>query len=395
MKLWRKVLRDEEGTIMIMVAIAIVMIFGFAVLAIDMSLIQLTKTQLQNAADAAALAGGLALAASGGDQAVATVEAIKLAGLNVAVQDIQQSVIIGESDVTFPGDDTITVTTHRTIGTNDWVTLYFLKVLGAENKGDVTAKASAAFYCVSGSNCLRPFCPPDRWDDADNDSIWDAEEAYVDTNGNGVWDPGETFTDDNGNGVWDPAEFYDPLLTGYTASAYVGSLVTLKLRNSNKLPLMGWYYAVRFGPLNTGDPICEGGDCYREWIHMCEPYVVNIGDWLQLEKGVMVGPTDQGLEELINMDPTAEWDGITGTIINSIFPTSPRVIKVAAFDPTLGKQTDVGGPGYVIVAKIMVLFIEQHVGGDVVGRFMKLATEGVPDPDCSSGAFMYKVSLVK
>jgi len=123
--------------------------------------------------------------------------------------------------------------------------------------------------------------------------------------------------------------------------------------------------------------------------------MISIGDLLQLEKGVMEGPTNQGLEELINMDPTAEWEGVTGTVINSAFPISPRVVKVAAFDPTLGKQTDLGGPGYVTVAKIMVLFIEQHIGGDVVGRFMQISTEGMPDYDCSGGGFLYTVSLIE
>ncbi|MEW5796524.1 MAG: pilus assembly protein TadG-related protein, partial [Candidatus Zixiibacteriota bacterium] len=44
---------------MIMVAVSMVALFAFAVLAIDMSLIQLAKNQLQNAADAAALAAAI------------------------------------------------------------------------------------------------------------------------------------------------------------------------------------------------------------------------------------------------------------------------------------------------------------------------------------------------
>ena len=396
MEFLKRALRDERGAAMIMVAIALVVIFAFAVLAIDMSLIQLAKTQLQNAADAAAMAGAVVLYTSGGDQGAATAEAQRIAGLNKAVQDIQRSVDIQPADVTFPGADSVTVVTHRTKATGDPVILYFLKVLGAENKGDMKARATATISCVSGTDCIRPFCPPDRWDDVDSNGIWTPDDEYTDLNGNGFWDLGEPLTEDhNGNGVWDAAEFYDPLLTGYKAPDDIGVGVTLKLRNANKLPLMGWYYAVRFAPMNTGDPVCEGGDCYREWIYECEPYLVSIGDQLQLEKGVMEGPTGQGLDDLINQDPTAQWDPVTGTVINSAFPTSPRVIKVAAFDPTLGRQTDVSGPDYVIVAKIMVLFIEGHSGGDVVGRFMKTATEGTPDDDCSSGGFLYTVRLVE
>ncbi|MGB2988891.1 MAG: pilus assembly protein TadG-related protein, partial [Candidatus Zixiibacteriota bacterium] len=119
MKFLRKILKDEKGTSVIMIAVAIVVIFGFGVVAIDMSLIQLAKTQLQNAADAAVLAGAMAYADEPGDQAekeaAATAEAIRIAGLNAAVQDIERPVVITADDVTFPGSDTIRVTTHRTI----------------------------------------------------------------------------------------------------------------------------------------------------------------------------------------------------------------------------------------------------------------------------------------
>jgi len=398
MRLLRRLLRDEKGASMIMVAVALVMIFAFAVLAIDLSLIQLAKTQLQNAADAAALAGVVILFTSGGDQAAATAEAIRVAGLNVAVQDIQRSVIIGPADVTFPGSDSITVTTHRTRATNDPVAQYFLKVLDPllDNQGEVTARATAVVRCISGTDCLRPFCPPDRWDDADNDSIWDPADEYVDTSGNGVWDPGEPLTlDQDGDGVWDDAEFYDPLATGYKAPDYVGTQITLKLRNSNQSPRMCFYYAVRFGPVSC-DTIYTGADVYEEWIcPECEPFVVSIGDQLQMEPGKMVGPTNSGLECLIGLDPNAAWDPVTGTVINSDYPVSPRVIKAPAFDPTLGVQ-ECHGVDCVTVTKIMVLFVEeQGVSGQIVGRFMRIATEGVPDPDCSSGSFMFTASLVK
>lgn len=397
MKLIKKGLNDERGVIMIIVAIAIVIIFGFAVLAIDLSLIQLAKTQLQNAADAAALAGAMALATSGGDQAIATAEAMNFSAYNLAVQDIQRPVIITPDDVTFPEPYKITVTTHRAIDRNNPVTLYFLKVLGPENKGEVSAKATATIFPLYGSTCLRPFCPPDRWDDADNDSVWDPADEFVDQNGNDVWDPGEPLTlDRNGNGIWDPAEFYDPYLTGYRAPDDIGTIVTLKLRNSNKDFLASWYYAVDYGPINTGDPVITGANAYRDWIAAdpCEPYIVSVGDQLQIEPGNMVGPTAQGLEDLINADPTAEWDEASGTIINSAFPTSPRIIICPAFDPTIGVQSDTQGRKYVTISKLMVLFAEQHTGSDVVGRFMRKATGGDICPDCPIG-FLFTVALVE
>jgi Flp pilus assembly protein TadG len=400
MRFLNKIQRDEKGATAIMVAIAIVVIFGFAVVAIDMSLIQLAKTQLQNAADAAALAGALVLANSNGDQTAATAEAIRIAGLNEAVQDIHRPVVITDSDVIFPGQDSITVTTHRTIATGDPVSLYFLKVLGESNvnKGEVTAKATATVGCISGTDCLKPFCPPDRWDDVDNDGEWDDEEPYQDLNGSGSYDPGEPFTDENGDSVWTQAEFYDPEVTGFKVPDDVGDSVTLKLLNPSDDWGMFWYYAVDYGPINTGDPVITGGDTYRAWIcEECEPYVVNIGDQLQVEPGNMVGPTVQGLRCLIELDPGAFWNEVTNTVENSLYGSkSPRIIKLPVFDPTLGLQTDVNGRKYLTVAKILVIFVEENPGGgDVVGRFMTMATEGEPDPDCSSGGFMYSVVLVE
>jgi Flp pilus assembly protein TadG len=400
MLLFRRFLKDERGASMIMVAVAMVMIFAFAVLAIDLSLIQLAKTQLQNAADAAALAGAIILFTSGGDQGAATAEAIRVAGLNVAVQDTQSSpsVIIYPEDVTFPGSDSITVTTHRTEATGDPVAQYFLRVLDPllTNEGNVTAKATATIWCISGTDCLRPFCPPDRWDDVDSNGIWTPDDEYEDLNANGVWDSGEPLTEDwNDNGVWDPAESYHPLGTGYRSPEDIGTQITLKLNNSNQSPEMCFYYAVRFGPVGC-DTILSGADIYEEWIcPECEPFVVSIGDQLQMEPGKMVGPTNSGLECLIAMDPSAEWDPATGTVISSDYPVSPRIIKAPAFDPTLGVQ-NCHGVDCVTVTKIMVLFVEAHGGsGEIVGRFMTLATEGVPDPDCSSGSFLFTAALVR
>jgi Flp pilus assembly protein TadG len=397
MQFLRNILRSQKGASILTVAVAIAAIFGFAILAIDLSLIQLAKSQLQNAADAAALAGAIGLATSGGNQDVATAEAIRLAGLNLAVQDMQRSVVIGAGDVVFPQPNQVTVTTHRTKATNDPVTLFFMKVIDPllDNQGEITARATAEISFVCGTDCLRPFCPPDRWEDADNDSIWDPADEYDDLNVNGVWDVGEPLTEDhNGNGVWDPAEFYDPELTGYKAPDDIGVSVRLKLRNSNKDFRAGWYYAVRFGPINTGDPVESGADPYREWIMACSPYTVSIGDLLELENGVMQGPTVQGLGDLIDLDPTAEWDPVTGTVVNSIYPTSPRVIKVPAFDPTLGVRKDIPGPGYTTITKFLALFIEGHDGSDVIGRFMKTITEGTPGSNCAGG-FLFTVTLVE
>ncbi|MCK4657051.1 MAG: hypothetical protein KAT85_08445, partial [candidate division Zixibacteria bacterium] len=340
---------NQRGVSMIVVTIAIIVIFAFAVAAIDLSLIMLAKTQLQNAADAGAIAGALAFTLSEGDYGVAEAEAIRITGLNVAIQDSTQApVVIGASDVTWPEADKIRVGTHRTLTAGDALTIYFLRVLDpvSDNLADVTARASAQVFSTTTSNCLKPWCVPDLWDDTDNDSVWDV------------------------------GEFYDPYITGYRVPDHIGTQVTLKLANSNAYPRMGFFYAVDFAPINTGDPVITGADAYREWIATCEPYYVGVGDLLQIEPGNMVGPTDQGVAELIGADPLAEWDPVTGTVINSAYPVSPRVIIMAAFDPMLGAQTDVNGRDYLTVSKIMVMFLESHDNKEVTGRFIRKSADG-------------------
>ncbi len=67
---------NRRGSVMIMVAVAMVTVFAFAVLAIDISLVLLAKNQLQNAADAAALAAAIEYGHTTGDQAATIAEAI-------------------------------------------------------------------------------------------------------------------------------------------------------------------------------------------------------------------------------------------------------------------------------------------------------------------------------
>ena len=55
----------QRGAILVMLAIGLVMVCSFVALAVDIGLIALAKTEFQNAADAAALAGARSLNGSG------------------------------------------------------------------------------------------------------------------------------------------------------------------------------------------------------------------------------------------------------------------------------------------------------------------------------------------
>jgi hypothetical protein len=248
----------------------------------------------------------------------------------------------------------------------------------------MTATAAAGFYWVCGSDCLRPWSPPDQWCDS------------VGT--------GDCFA---GNGVYEPelGEYYDSS-TGYQTPRDIGRQVILRLGTSTNNYGQDWYFPVDFPPINKCDgsggcPV-TGGDQYGEWIAGCvDPTVlVEPGDELQIEPGAMVGPTSAGLEALILQDPTAEWDPVTKDVINSAFNVSPRIVRIAVFDPNVGILKN-GGRNSLIVTKIVAMFIEGCVdgncnGGDLIGRFMRKNSPGgeICD-DQESPTFLYKSALIE
>lgn len=351
---------------MIMVTVALVACIAFVVLAVEGAILMTSRTQLNNAADSAALAGASGLLE--GSETTAIERAIAFAAENNAVQDGMQPVIITEADVTFPESDICRVRTHRTSATGDPIRTFFMRVLdpSSDNTADMTAVAAARWYDVCTTNCLKPWVVPDRWGDT------------------------------NGNGLLDVGEVYDPIGTGYIAPNDVGETIILKVGNPHQAVTPGIFYPVDFPPLNNdyGEKPLTGGDWYRQWISDCEPYPVGVGSQLQLEPGNMVGPTVQGMENLVAMDPGAYWDPVEHTIKNSAFALSPRIGLVPFFDPTLPPES---GRNYVTVTKVAAFFIEA-VGpaSQVQGRFIQITQQGLPcEGSGNAHSFIKAIVLVE
>lgn len=382
-----RVLKCQRGASLLFVTISLVVIFSFAVLSIDVGLLYVTRTQLQNAADAAALAGALGMIQSDGDSTTAVDWAVATAGANEAFigagdgsGNTMGSVAIDASDIEFPEENRIRVTTHRTEETGDPIRTMFVRVIDpiAGGFANVTASATAGFGYNCGSDCLRPWAPPDRWFDADS---------------SGTWNP---------DSVDNPGEYYDPETTGYNAPADVGAQVVFRLGNGSQDNFgVDWYYAVNFPPVNKGNPI-EGADAYREWIQGCRDASITVepGDLLRCEPGGMSGPTKQGYQFLYNLDPGAYWDEATGTVMGSDpqYTVSPRIIKACLFDPEVGRLDNPYGGGSVVqVVKLIAFFLESmNAQGDITGRFMQQADpsgEECDDPD--DPTFLYSVKLVQ
>ena len=150
----------RRGATAVMVAIAIPVIIGFAALTIDVGLIYNTKTDLQRAADAAALAAASRL----GDYASGDVMAQgREAAMSITAENrvLNKLITIEDSDITFgrailnkqtgqfdfvPTNifpDSARVVVRKTEGSsNGSLNLFFARIFG-KNTQDVTAEAIA------------------------------------------------------------------------------------------------------------------------------------------------------------------------------------------------------------------------------------------------------------
>lgn len=138
------VYKKKSGSVLIFIAIIAVVLMGFTALVIDVGMLVYQRQRLQNACDAAALAGAMQLPdkPTGDDGAIA-----------VAKQYASDNgVTINDTDVTISADNKkITVNASRNLQ------FTFAKLLGI-NSGQVSAKATAVVAPVKtvGSG-LRPF----------------------------------------------------------------------------------------------------------------------------------------------------------------------------------------------------------------------------------------------
>lgn len=357
--------RNQRGSVLLLVAFTIAACLAFAALAIDGAVLITTRTQLHNAADAAALAGASGLLQ--GDPNVAVDRAIRFASLNNAVEKNLSSVEITADDISFPQPHIIRVRTHRTEATGDALRTFFLRVVNPldGNTADVSATSAAQVYDICGARCLKPWAIPDRWDDA------------------------------NDNGIYDHGEYYDKDATGYTESIDAGIQVVLKVGEPSETIESGVFFPITFPPLDTGQGKPEtGGKDYYNWIASCSPYLVNSSDRLVIEPGNMKGPTYHGMEELTARDPNAYWNDYSESVSGSAYARSPRIVLVPFFDPRFPPTS---GRNWVTVTKIGAFFIENlHANGDVIGRFVKVTAQGSPCPYSGLGNSMVKgIALVE
>ncbi|MBT8488480.1 MAG: hypothetical protein KJO65_06650, partial [Gemmatimonadetes bacterium] len=189
-----------------------------------------------------------------------------------------------------------------------------------------------------------------------------------------------------------------------------GSQINLKMPDpqSEYVPAPGIFLPWRI-PYDDDQEPCDqgggggqdsGGAVYRRNICSCNNSPVELGAEYQIEPGNMIGPTNQGVDELIEDDPNAYWDptmdGGRGGIRDSDFGdglSSPRVIKLALFDPS---EIEGSGMQTIRFNNFALMFIEEQAGrhDPVVARFMYFVS-GEESTGPTTGSLVRYLRLVE
>lgn len=374
--------RDERGFSVVFGGLGLMAFMSATTLAIDVGMLMTARTQAQTAADAGALAGATALAFNDFNDRSASGPAVQSA-INAAqanrVMATPPSVL--PADVTFPNDPSgeatrITVQVFRTTDRNNAVPTLIGQVFGVPTVS-IGATATAEASPANAETCVMPFTIPDKWRETTNPA----------------WDPDDTFDlyKNNGQPLADPDVYIrpgQPGATGYSTATDTGLQLVLKTNNQNKV-------APSF--YNPWDlPGSAGGSDYRDNIANCNTNIVTMGDPMTAEPGNMIGPTQQGVEDLIAKDPAARWDTACTCVRDSAFPISPRIAVVPLYDPYVYETDKHNGKNASLTAvNFLGFFIEPMQGNQVVGRITPIGGLVSGNGPLATGAFPKAIRLVQ
>ena len=115
----------------------------------------------------------------------------------------------------------------------------------------------------------------------------------------------------------------------------------------------------------------------------------------------MVGPTNQGVDDLIAQDPGAYWEDSPGCNCvrnsNPRYKISPRVFPIPVFDPVFWVDGKMNSRNATIqVANVIGFFVTRRAGNEVYGRITPIT--GVVDRNAGpapQGSFARAIRLVE
>ena len=435
---------NRHGAALAIVAISLVVILGMGALAVDMGMLIKQRDDAQRAADAAALAGASAFQDAKPLEAVApaglqardylarnyvggtyidtTVVSSYINGGNRYITELNEGVV-----VVLPDSQKVRVIVRRpAVGT------LFGRVMGFLNI-PIAAKAAARVFEAGAGKCVKPFAFPDFWGDADNDPNANRLEDLGPGQGKGgeTWEYGSSgsdhyraYGDADGTGETTGlgSDYRNNSVAGgdKTNTMYwddYGRPIILKKSNPQQTSSPGFFLPWVIPGSNPG-----AAD-YKANIVGCNPAEINLTTDFNLDgsadtssydnkPGNMIGPTKQGMDSLIALDPDACWapstDSLhagytTGSVMlkspggtcNVPYPgwmSSPRVAVVPLFDPAQMHS----GKSQLRFNNLALIFIDPQLDrhAPVAGHFLYFV-RGTSEPGPENGSLIKTLKLVE
>jgi hypothetical protein len=391
MKSVREMRDNERGMSLVFVALGMLSFMAATTLAIDVGMFMVARNQAQNSADAAALAGAIALVKNNYDDRTPTGPVVQSA-IQTAQDNLTAGaeVSVGSDDVTFPlgpsGDSNrVQVQVYRDSTHGNPVSTLVGGFFGVQTV-NVQATAVAEASPANAMTCVKPFMIPDKWIEKQT-GPWDASDTYD------KWQKKDVL-------LPNPDEFIPGEHPGYTGYSYrndLGRRIVLRAGTGGNI-VPSFYYSWKMPEGGGEGGGITGADFYRWNIANCNQSVIVRGAQIIQEPGSMSGPTIQGIEELIAKDPDARWDDNCNCLKGSRYRgQSPRVFPIPLYDPEYtADRKALGRDGEYRISNFLGFFAESVVGNQIYGRVTTVSGLVAPTaPSAPATSLPYAVRLVQ
>jgi putative Flp pilus-assembly TadE/G-like protein len=402
---------DDRGAVLIHVALGVLALSAFLTIVADFGLMWTSRRQAQNSADAGAIAGATGL----GYDDPTDYSNTGIAKQNAYVAT-QTNLVWGQApyvdiatNITFPlvplpdcdpdGDglsQCVKVEVFRNQASLNPLPMLFGHILGLTNQ-NTRASAIAVVAAANSSDCIKPWGVADKW--AEADGSWDPTDTFDPSAGDDYRYQGELDDQDPGTGWKAPPQ---------TPNDY-GQELTLKVGSPGDSVNPGWFQALDLSSAPDSGCSNSGAQCYKSSISGCDGGTWKIGDLVPKENGNMVGPTNQGTQDLIDLDPGASWNSTTKSIVGSCanpvsyscsqpgFVISPRVVAIPVFDLELYMATGGPGNGTVKIVNLLGFFVDHYDAGTVTGYLVNKKGSYNPGGGGVAGpaSFLKQVLLIR
>ena len=377
--------------------------FAATMLAIDVGMLMTARSQAQNSADAGAHAGAVALAFDDFDDRSPSGPAVTNAIARAKQNNVMwESPDVDPEDVQFFQNESglwnqVEVTVHRTTARGNPIDLFIAPIFGIAT-ADIHARARAEASPANMADCMLPFMIPDRWIEKTDEPFDSLTSTYDLWDGNPIHKVPLTPKQD---------QYVRPGQPGYVGycgmrppespdCVLVEDIGTeIRLKTSNETKASPSVYQPIVLPGNG-----RGADEFRAAIAGCFHADMEIGEDITVETGNMVGPTSQGIADLVAQDPDAYWDETCdngkGCVMGSKFPVSPRVRPIPLYDPDYYERNKQNGRNADYrIANILGVFVEPMQGNEVVAHITNITGKRSSSGSAPAGAFPWAIRIIK